>query len=289
MVFDVIPVLLMFTSFATIVVIIGRRLPQIAALNVEEMVEAQTATKKRQLLLERLEARMKTLAVGVWGSTATVRQRAAETLGETYDKLQRLDRRHRFAVAEQPAEVVVRDMLVAADAAREEERWRDAEQLYLDVLRLDDHNRNAYVGLGYTYRGLEQFEESAGSFEFALRLKGDDMPGWADLADIYTQLGRIDDAVRAYRHVVALDPTNSDYLIVMGDLLVQNGQLDAALQVFTDAVERESSNPRCLDRLIETAIACGQKKTAQMALRKLKKVNKDNQKIEEFDERIRAL
>lgn len=289
MVFDVIPVLLMFVSFATIVVIVGRRLPQIAALNVEEMVEAQTATKKRQLLLERLEARVKTLAIGAWGSTATVRQRAIETLSNTYEKLQRLDRRHRFAVSEQPTETVIRDMLVAADGAREEERWRDAEQLYLDVLRLDDHNRNAYIGLGYTYRGLDQLEESAGSFEFALRLQGEDLTSWVALADIYTELGRTDDAVRAYRRVVALQQDNSDYLIVLGDMLVQNGQMDSALQVFIDAVERESSNPRCLDRLIETAIACGQKKTAQMALRKLKKVNKDNQKIDEFDERIRAL
>ena len=66
MVFDVLPVLLMFVSFAIIVVVVGRRLPQIAALNVEEMVEAQTATKKRQLLLERLEARVKTVIDAFW-------------------------------------------------------------------------------------------------------------------------------------------------------------------------------------------------------------------------------
>lgn len=289
MMFDVLPVLLMFVSFTTIIVVVGRRLPQIATLNVEEIVEAQTAIKKRQLLLERLEARVKTVAEGVWGSTAGVRQRAVEVLGDTYEKLQRLDRRHRFAVAEQPAEVVVRDMLVAADAAREESRWKDAEQLYLDVLRLDDHNRNAYIGLGYVYRGLSQLEESAGSFEFALRLNKDDLNSWVELAEIYTELGRSDDAIRAYRHLATLESDNSDYLIVLGDMLVQSGQNDEALQVFTQAVERESANPRCLDRLIETAIVCGQKKIAQNALRKLKKVNKDNQKIEEFDERIRGL
>lgn len=288
MLFNVLPVLLMFVSLAVIVVIVGKRLPEIVALNIEEIAEAQTATKKRQLLVQGLEKRVKEVMGIAWNKTTATRQKVGESVTGAYEKLQQIERLHRFTSQDKP-EKTVTNILAEAKLLAEQENWSEAEKLYLDALRYDERNREAYVGLGVAYKAMDQYEEAKESLLFAFKLDKQDTFTLLHLAEVFTELGDKEKAISTYATLVEIEPQVMEHKIALGDLFIASGQPEEALKVFSVAVEAEASNPRALDRLIEAAIICGDKKLAQSTLRRLKKVNKENNKIGDFEARIKDL
>lgn len=289
MIFNVIPVLLMFVSLAVIVTLVGRRLPEIAALKLDDIPEAHAAQKKRQLLVSRLEARTQEVAKKGWQKTAGWREKLLENIDVAYSRLQTMDRKYRRNDDKLTKVEVVRDVLSEADLARSLNEWRQAEQLYLDVVREDHRNLAAYIGLGHTYLGLEQLADAKESFAYAAKLGVSDSEVFASLAGVCDDLGQVEEAEIAYREAVRLSPDHSEYQLALGDLLFNHGDAGRAMLVFEELVQKEPANPRLLDRLIESAISSNNKKTATASLRKLKKVNQDNQKIADFEERIKHL
>lgn len=289
MLFDVIPVLLLFVSLATIFLVVGRRLPEISSLKVEDLVEAQTANTKRQLLVQRLEERLKTIAKTSWSKTANLRQTAGEKVATTYDWLKQMERNARFSNKSNKPENNLLEILKVANSEFRDKRWNEAEQLYLDVLRYDERNRDAYVGLGLTYKALEQYEDAKESLMFALKLDKQDTSSWLALAEVQIELSDMSGAIISYRELCDLKPEIMEYKIALGDLYMSTGESETALSIFEEVVKNEPSNPRGLDRLLEVAIVCKKKRLCQTTLRRLKKVNPENNKISDFEERINSL
>ncbi len=64
---------------------------------------------------------------------------------------------------------------------------------------------------------------------------------------------------------------------------------DTALINFKDAVQLEENNPKYLDMLIEISLIVRNRLLALDTLKKLKEVNPDNQKLEEFEVKIREM
>ena len=68
MFFNVAPVLLIFFALGVIVVIVLRRLPEITAINTDTMLEAKSAEVKRQLLVKRLDRKVRDIFNYFWRS-----------------------------------------------------------------------------------------------------------------------------------------------------------------------------------------------------------------------------
>ena len=66
----------------------------------------------------------------------------------------------------------------------------------------------------------------------------------------------------------------------------KNQCLDKALEVYQLASRVEPKSPRVLDLLLEACILNKKRVMAKNTLNKLKKVNPDNQKLDEFKKRI---
>lgn len=289
MLFDVVPVLLMFISLGAIVLIVGKRLPEITSLKVEDIASVQTATRKRQFLLEALEGRLNSLLSQVWANSDKTRSFLGEAISGIYNLLNQVERRGRFTTNKNKPKQTVLEILNAADKELEGKNWAEAEQLYLDVLRYDERNRAAYVGLGTVYKAQEQHEDAKESLMFALRLNKQDANSWLALAEVQVELGDIVGSIKSYETLIAEAPEVVEYKIALGDLLISQGEEQAALEVFQEVVQSEPANPRALDRLLEAAILCKKKRVAQTTLRKLKKNNPENNKIPDFEERVHNL
>ncbi|MBS4014760.1 MAG: tetratricopeptide repeat protein [Bacteroidetes bacterium] len=78
-------------------------------------------------------------------------------------------------------------------------------------------------------------------------------------------------------------------LINLGDIFNQLGQKEKAISYFKSALSRNPNNPRILDFLIENYILSKEKERAINCLIKIKEINQNNQKIAEWDEKIKNL
>ncbi|MFA5953922.1 MAG: tetratricopeptide repeat protein [Patescibacteria group bacterium] len=295
MLFNIFPVLLIFFSVAVIVIVVGRRLPEIVALDLSELPRAVSAAGKRALLVRRLEDQLRAMLTPVAGKIAPLRQRLAERTSALYRRLMTLEARYRNPLPQSQEEggvVAVSDvdaLLAVARAAEEEGKTVDAERDYLGVIQVDHHNVAAYRGLARLYVKDENYNEARQSLEFARGLDANNDAIYSELAELAVKEGKLEEARLAYEQAANLAPESVAYRIGLGDILLQLGELPSATGAFEEAVAIESSNPRCLDRLIEVCILGGNKRLAISSLRQLKAVNPDNNKLSEFQERIAAM
>jgi tetratricopeptide (TPR) repeat protein len=261
MLFNVVPVLLIFAAVAVIVTVVARRLPEIAAINTETIPEARAAEVKRQLLIERLQRKLKALLAVAWAKTASSRQAVRTTAARLYATLAALEERYRRPISAAPtasrtptpADPVGR-LLAEAAQAREAGQRDEAERRYLEVIRLDRRNVSAYRGLGRLYSEQGQYGEAREALAFALRLQ-EEASTYDALGEICRQAGDITAALDAWQAAVKLEPTNADYL----------------------------------DRLLEVAILGEHKRLATSTLSRLSAVDPDRASLGELRARVAAL
>lgn len=288
MLYDALPVLLIFVAVVIIVAVILRRLPDIATINVETIPEAQSAAAKRQLLVQRLERKFRALAKQTWEGSASRREAIRSLVGDMYGRLLEWEKKNKKPSKVLSSPGAVESVLAEAEQAREAER-DEAEELYLEVIRLDHRNAKAYLGLGLLYRSYELYEEARQALEYAVRIDRANVEAFAALGKLSEEEGKYVDARAAYEQAIALDPENIEFHIALGDIALLSKDAEGALSAFESAAALEPSNPRCLDRLLEACILVGNKRLATSTLKRLSEVNPENNKLVDFRTRVAAL
>lgn len=264
MLFNILPILLIFTAMAVIIIIIVRRLPEITALNTDTISEARSAEIKRQLLVQRLERKLRHGLNSIWESTAAWRLSAKEKATALYQKLCAMEDHYRkakgAAVSEQLSSAIsmpsdpVGQLVWRADQDRQAGRWTEAEEFYLEAIGLDHHCVDAYLGLGLIYKAQRQYREAVEALSYAKKLR----------EDITTT-------------------------VAFGEACIEAGRAADALSAFQAAVRSEPSNEHYLDRLLEAAILLRKKQLAAATLSQLTKLNSEYPKLVEFKQRITAI
>ena len=75
----------------------------------------------------------------------------------------------------------------------------------------------------------------------------------------------------------------------MGEWLREGGGLAEAIVAYRTAAEHEPNNPRVLDLLLEISILSGDKRLAREAFIKLQAANPENQKLGDWEAKIREM
>jgi ADP-heptose:LPS heptosyltransferase len=93
-----------------------------------------------------------------------------------------------------------------ADAARDEERWRDAAALYREALLVEPRHAGAHVQAGHMFKEAGDYAAAEVHYAAALALKPDDADLALQLGHFNKLLGRLADAVRSYERAASLKP-----------------------------------------------------------------------------------
>ena len=130
-----------------------------------------------------------------------------------------------------------------------------AEKKFMEVIKLDHRNSVAYKGLAELYWQQKDYQLAKSTFEHILKINHDD-------PEIYWKLG---------------------------SLAWEQSQGELALTRFSRAYELAANNPKYIDSLLELSLALGKKDNLWKLVAKLKEVNPENQKLANFEERIRLM
>jgi tetratricopeptide (TPR) repeat protein len=181
------------------------------------------------------------------------------------------------------------ELLEEAQALAKEDDWKSAEGKYIEVIKIDAKNIEAYSGLGRLYAEHKKYNEARQIFEFLLKLNVATPELYLDIANLAWEENNLDEAKIYYLKALDLDGTQMIARINLGLIYAEIGDKDSAAQQFGAALELDPKNPRYLDLLAESCIQIGQADLAKRALVNLKEVNPENQKIKEFKKRIEEL
>ena len=257
---DIIALVVLGISFMGIVVIVVRKFPVLKTVDLDRVAKEHHARVKSNLTEERLRRKMTEAQQRVGGRLRPLFGGVGKALHALYDKLVELERTYREkadAGKNGNASLVshkntVIDLLGKASEHIEEHNFVEAEKKYIEVIALDPRNFEAYKGLGEVYLQQQDYTHARAALSHALKIKPDEAEVNADVAQAFKELGRI----------------------------------NLAQKSIEKALEIEEKNPKYLDIQIALALEAGDKQLAEKALQKLRAVNPENQKINEYEERI---
>lgn len=252
-----IAIILMSVSFLGIAFIIIRKFPQLAIIKIETVKSEREARTKRNILVKRLKRIRGKWFAGFVKLLSPIGRLIKNRAVKIYDRALHLEKQYKEMQPKKEAApaVKIEALLQEAEKFVEDEDWKDAERKYLQAISLDYKNPILYEGLGNVYLHKKEFKEAKETFEFVAKLN----PG---KATVYISL--------------------TEAALGLGDVPKSIEYLNAALEI-------EPNNPKHLDFLIEVGIMGKNYRVARNALDKLREVNPENQKIKDFEIRLREI
>ncbi|MBI2484574.1 tetratricopeptide repeat protein [Candidatus Uhrbacteria bacterium] len=254
-----IALVLLIVSLAALVWVAFRHMAQVRVVNIHTDDKAQHARVKEDIILERVT---RTFAparffLRVLPRVVTFLRRVGR---RTVQELRTLEKHYAHvreraqAPLRRSGEAVKRAMEEAA-ALVHDEQYAEAEKKYIEVISLRPRHVAAYEFLGR----------------------------------LYTKMGNLDQAVETLAFALQLAPNDASVHVSLGEVYGKKEEWARALAEFERAVAKRPGNPRYLDLYIESALIAKRPEEAARGIALLRKTNKENQKLGEFDARLAAL
>ncbi len=298
--FDIFPLVIILLCLAAIIFIIVRKFPQLANLDVENLSEEKESRKKREMIEKRIEEkgrmfkknwarRLKPLRK-VWGKIQL-------QFRIYFGKVERLWHHEQAAklkaelkdMSKEDKEQKMANILREADQNLAVNNLEKAEELYISAIKIDAKFAPAYRGLADTYLAKGALEEARQTYRFLLQLDPEDDNTMVKLAEMAESQGDLEEAIKYYEQAVVANDALSPRFYHLAELFLKVKQPETAREAIIQAVELEPKNPIYLDLLLEIAIICGDKALAQKGYEELRIVNPENQKLGDFQERIKKI
>lgn len=265
-----------------ILYIVLKKFPMIAHIDVETIPEEKETQIKNKILAERLNRKTSqqfNAVVGlirpVWkffqGNFRSVYQR-------TVDMERKYRRKYRPLLSKDDLQQSIEDLLQKAQVFYDNQNYASAEKQYLEILTLDTQNYQAYKGLADIYITKKEYKQAQELLMYLVKLN------LAQQKKLEQGEGvEYEEALRIMQKDLA------EVYIDSGMVYQGLGNLEASYDDFERAVEIQPNNPRYLNLLLESAINLGKKSQAIDIFNTLKKVNPDNQKLDEYGSRIKEM
>jgi tetratricopeptide (TPR) repeat protein len=159
----------------------------------------------------------------------------------------------------------------------------------IERARQEPSNFDAQIQAASMYRQIDRHEEALEFYERALKIKPNDFDLTVKMGDTNFDLERFEEAERWYRSALKTKP---DAVTVRMDLglsyfLRQPRDLDKAIAEYRQALSYDPQHEKTLQNLIAALVEKGDKTAALENLKRLEKVNPDNQTIAQFRDKLK--
>lgn len=295
--FNILPLIIILILLSIVIFIVVRKFPQLAHLDVDNLVEEKEARKKNEMIEKRVEEQGRKLIV-VWKKRLAPLRKMWGQLQLRFriyfGKIERLWHHEEIVkikaqVKEMSAdekEQKIKQIIQEAETNLQSGNLDKAEELFISAIKINVKSVPAYRGLGDTYFAKKSFDEARQTFKFILQLNKEDDAAMVKMAEIAEILGNFEEAIQYYEGAMIKNDSLAPRFYHLAELLLKVKQPETAKEAVIQAVELEPKNPKYLDLLLEIAIICGDKPLAQEGLNELRLVNPENQKMDEFRMRI---
>jgi tetratricopeptide (TPR) repeat protein len=254
--YNIIPLILICVSLFIIIVVVVRKFPALANLDVANMPAEKEARFKEQIITSRMQKNLAKWKVRLGKVFGFLGGKIGVLFKMAFDRLQEAKKNysnHPATLPPEDKETMIKGLFAKNSALDDRENFEEKEANLIKIIEVEPRNSEAFIVLGSLYAANKKYEEGKQAFAHVLKLLGNEEPD--KQAEIYYDLAAI------YR---------------------DTGDAPGALETIKMAAKLASNNPRYLDSLLEISIMNKDKINALDAYEKLASVNPENGKLAEF-------
>ena len=244
--------------------LVWQKIPKLRAIDLEAMRTHKIKQVKVSIVEERLERKLKEWSKYLKEKSSPIYKKNKEFLNKFYQKIVALQKQYKQKqekkeIFQQEDKEALRQKISAllnqAENLIKEDKLAEAEKKYIEAISFDKQNIEVYRGLAQLYSLRKDYVHARETLEFIKQINPNDESVWRDMGQVCSLLNDDKQAVNCYKKAVDLSP----------------------------------NNPKNLDILIEMSIKAKDRYLAESTLQKLREVNPDNQKLDEYQKQIEVL
>jgi len=183
-------------------------------------------------------------------------------------------------------ETLIDDMLKKGTRSLEEEKFQEAERIFIRAIEKDQKHVRAYEGLGDVYVKQGQYGEAKETYFFARKLDPQNVALLVKLASLEEDAGSWISAIQYYEEAIMIDDANPAFFATLADLFIKAGQGASAFEAIHQAVELLPRHIPYLDTLIEISIMVQDKQRAEEGMQAIRMLDPGYQRLDLFRDRI---
>jgi len=239
-----------------VLVLTFRKFPTLATIDINQIKEDQELKRKEEILIERLFRKWAELKNNIVQFLRPFLQRIKQIFDRFYFTLLEWEKKSN---KQKMSETEIRNKIKAleekSEILKKEGQVKEAERKLIEAISLNPKEESLYVQLAKLYLEEKEYQE----------------------------------AQEVYRHLLKINPHNEEYYLALSEIYEMTGNLSRALFYAKEAYQKMPNNPKILDHLIKISIIIGNEKLAKEVLAHLKKINPQNEKIDEFEKQIQEI
>ena len=236
---------------------------KLAQLDLEAMKNHRQKNVKKSIVEKRMERKYLVVLEKVKPAVKKAIAPIKKYFYELYRKILNLEKKYKEEDQKQPETLEEKEkvrqnlteLITQGNELLEKQDLAEAEKKYIEVLSVEKQNIDAYKGLAKIYLKKKDYTHAGETMEFIATMNPKDEVVWRDLGDLYKLQDDLETALKYYKKAMSLAP----------------------------------SNPKNIDLVVETALDVKDESVASNGIDKLKEVNPDNKKLEEYLEKFENL
>lgn len=279
--YNLIPLVIIVFSMIGIIVIVVRKFPALANLDLET-VQAEKEKKMKELIIS---SRMKRTVIKWYSYILNFFKPISASIHNffkyIYERINTLKDKYKKekAITVEEVEKKLSALYLEAEDLERRKEFDLLEKKLIEIIGLDSHSLKAFKMLGEMYVSKKNFTEAKETFKHVLKLIDNEELETGDAPATGQKSGKEFDFNVERSHIFSR----------LAEVAKDSENKEEAIDNISRALVIEPNNPRYLDMMLEISIINKDKIKALDAYNKLVEVNPDNQKLAGFKEEIDKL
>ena len=285
-------------SLGIMIVIVIRHMPHLTAIDLVNLPKEKALKVKKKIIELRLKRKLSGNINTFYNKYLIPSLTKIKALSiKFYNKIIEMEKHYKKEIKTQEVESLpdiekqnaLKSKIIQAEDFLTQEKYKEAEEVLIEVVAVDHKNIQAYLGLGQIYRAQKNFEHAAEVYEYILKIEPENNDGLLGLARVAIKQNNYEHAMEIFEKLTKLNPDNASYYYEQTITLENLGEFQKALEVCQKAVDLKPNDPKYLDAMLNLSIISKKKYLALKMFDRLKDANPENQKLDEIKGRIEEI
>jgi len=286
--YNLLPLFLILICGIVIIYIVTKKFPAVANLDLDNLPQEKEKKVKQQIISNRIKRNINSWKIWLKRIFRPIFSFVGSWLKDFYKRL--LSTRDNLAKKSEHNDASeIDELLLEAEDAKKEEKYSEAEKIYIRIISLDSKNVNAFKLLGQLYLQEGKTQEARETLEHVLKLTQEDADVYSNLAEVSKENGQLERAKKHYTESIKLNNENAQNYFSLAEIQQSLNNYKEAMKNMKEALKIEPKNPKYLDAMFNLSIISKDKAEALDAYKALKNINPDNGKLGEMKEKIGEL
>lgn len=261
--------------------IIFRRLPELKVLDISAIPSEQRDSNKKTILEAKFLRQKKTADKKIGQIVNPVKGYFSELSGKVKENIAVMEKKYkRQGEVEEVRTKSINELFVEAKAKITANDYAGAEKGLIEIISRDKKNLEAYELLFDIYRLSKSYGQAEEIIRYLIKLKSLKYRKNKNVDSLKKE--KIEDTEVEVLETVDVDDQLAGYYNDLATIYELMDKKDKALDAYLKANAILPNNPKYLDKVIDLSISEGDKGLAKKTYKRLKEINPQNAKLEQF-------